>query len=746
MRSIKPQNLLLTGPLPLEEIYDPEKTPEAEEQRRQANFSTEKFVLKIADFGFARHLQNTSLAETLCGSPLYMAPEILQHHRYDAKADLWSVGTVLFEMITGEPPFHGENHIDLLRNIQRKAVRLPKDVKVSKECVNLLRGLLNRNPISRAGFKEFFEACDAFVSLGCNGATVIDNGTCRRRIGGATDLGTIPENGSESLMTVATHSSGQHQQHPVSKSSQTAPIPIESSTALVRTPDAMKGRMLTPLVASPPTSYGVPSMTELPPIIAPKPHPVDLQGSADESSFVMVEHGSLPPKSPMEETPATTAVVSHHYSDRHQLQHSPSDSPGFLMNIAPVLRRGEYITLRQPKGMLSTSPGTGGALMGMFTGRPLITNAAGDGLEADSKIKSAAKMLAAAEDVGRRAISVAHLGDKLAYLAIRLAMVMESSGNSVFSVTPMEGIEEEEGHDSGEVTDDSSSTEIMASNRPRRSSSVSMGDEHKTGEEDIEDMPFALQTETNPLVSAGLPTRPSVPMNRDDNITNRRTSAKPTPALIRANFSEALTCYVKALKMLKGAVGATETSMKDLESLSAKRLTMDHQSQISQVRKRCDVTLSWLGNQFQGVLERADASNVELGKLHFPATSTENPRIPSVEELLYNHALGFGREGAVKHLLGHYEAARACYRAAGLLAETLLMEQKVQDEDRKTLEDFVDGFSQQIAELDSLLVQQSRMSASSAANSIVSSRRGLQSMNSSPPLAHAPFALHSAPL
>jgi serine/threonine-protein kinase ULK2 len=80
-RDIKPQNLLLTGPLPLDELNDPERSPEAEEQRRRANFATHDFCLKIADFGFARHLQSTSLAETLCGSPLYMAPEILQHHR-----------------------------------------------------------------------------------------------------------------------------------------------------------------------------------------------------------------------------------------------------------------------------------------------------------------------------------------------------------------------------------------------------------------------------------------------------------------------------------------------------------------------------------------------------------------------------------------------------------------------------------------------------------------------------------------
>ncbi|EED91594.1 hypothetical protein THAPSDRAFT_269100, partial [Thalassiosira pseudonana CCMP1335] len=130
-RDIKPQNLLLTGTLPA-------------------------FSLKIADFGFARHLSGVDLAETMCGSPLYMAPEILLGQKYDAKADLWSVGTVLFEMIAGKTPFHGENHMDLLNNIKQKAVRLPPDVRVSKECVNLLRILLDRKPHTRADFKAFY--------------------------------------------------------------------------------------------------------------------------------------------------------------------------------------------------------------------------------------------------------------------------------------------------------------------------------------------------------------------------------------------------------------------------------------------------------------------------------------------------------------------------------------------------------------------------------------------------------------
>lgn len=80
-RDIKPQNLLLTGALPLDETNDPDITPEEEAMRREANFPSAQYSLKIADFGFARHLQTASLAETLCGSPLYMAPEILQHHR-----------------------------------------------------------------------------------------------------------------------------------------------------------------------------------------------------------------------------------------------------------------------------------------------------------------------------------------------------------------------------------------------------------------------------------------------------------------------------------------------------------------------------------------------------------------------------------------------------------------------------------------------------------------------------------------
>ena len=75
-------------------------------------------------------MSNASLVETLYRSPLYIAPEILQHYQYDAKADLWSVGAVVFKMLAIYPSFNENNYIDLLRNIQRKAIKLPKEVSI----------------------------------------------------------------------------------------------------------------------------------------------------------------------------------------------------------------------------------------------------------------------------------------------------------------------------------------------------------------------------------------------------------------------------------------------------------------------------------------------------------------------------------------------------------------------------------------------------------------------------------------
>uniref|UniRef100_A0A7N0RH35 Protein kinase domain-containing protein n=2 Tax=Kalanchoe fedtschenkoi TaxID=63787 RepID=A0A7N0RH35_KALFE len=132
-RDLKPQNLLLST-------------------------NDNKAVLKIADFGFARLLQPRGLAETLCGSPLYMAPEIMQLQKYDAKADMWSVGAILFQLVTGRTPFNGNSQVQLLQNIIKSTDLYfpPNNNGLTSDCKDLCRKLLRRNPVERLTFEEFF--------------------------------------------------------------------------------------------------------------------------------------------------------------------------------------------------------------------------------------------------------------------------------------------------------------------------------------------------------------------------------------------------------------------------------------------------------------------------------------------------------------------------------------------------------------------------------------------------------------
>lgn len=87
-----------------------------------------------------------------------MAPEILRYEKYNAKADLWSVGAVLYEMVTGRPPFRANNHVDLLSNIEKgnDVIKFPSSSTVSAEVRLLIRSLLKKNPTERMGFAEFF--------------------------------------------------------------------------------------------------------------------------------------------------------------------------------------------------------------------------------------------------------------------------------------------------------------------------------------------------------------------------------------------------------------------------------------------------------------------------------------------------------------------------------------------------------------------------------------------------------------
>ena len=113
--------------------------------------------LKIGDFGFAKEFDEMDLKNTYCGSPLYMAPEILHYKKYDIKSDLWSVGVIIFEMITGNPPYHVKNFYQLMKMIDKDITLTPPyNTTISLKLQVLLSKLLIKNPVFRMGWDDFF--------------------------------------------------------------------------------------------------------------------------------------------------------------------------------------------------------------------------------------------------------------------------------------------------------------------------------------------------------------------------------------------------------------------------------------------------------------------------------------------------------------------------------------------------------------------------------------------------------------
>uniref|UniRef100_A0A8C8J4V6 non-specific serine/threonine protein kinase n=1 Tax=Oncorhynchus tshawytscha TaxID=74940 RepID=A0A8C8J4V6_ONCTS len=137
-RDLKPQNILLS--------YTSRKRS-----------SIHGIRIKIADFGFARYLQSNMMAATLCGSPMYMAPEVIMSQNYDAKADMWSIGTVVYQCLVGKPPFQANSPQDLRMFYEKNKSLLPIIPReTSPPLGNLLLGLLQRNQKDRMDFDAFF--------------------------------------------------------------------------------------------------------------------------------------------------------------------------------------------------------------------------------------------------------------------------------------------------------------------------------------------------------------------------------------------------------------------------------------------------------------------------------------------------------------------------------------------------------------------------------------------------------------
>lgn len=108
----------------------------------------------IADFGLADYYNASGkYLFTRCGTPGYVAPELLQDKLYDYKVDVFSVGILMYLLITGHPPFEGKDYDEVVIKNYRGKIDYDR-VKLSEHGLSLLKGLLNLNPIERLSAQE----------------------------------------------------------------------------------------------------------------------------------------------------------------------------------------------------------------------------------------------------------------------------------------------------------------------------------------------------------------------------------------------------------------------------------------------------------------------------------------------------------------------------------------------------------------------------------------------------------------
>ena len=88
--------------------------------------------LKLIDFGLGKKLKEDRTF-TLCGTPQYMAPEALDQKGYGTSVDFWSLGILVYEMLTGQTPFDAEDPFQVFQNIRKNEIKYPRWLKSSSK-------------------------------------------------------------------------------------------------------------------------------------------------------------------------------------------------------------------------------------------------------------------------------------------------------------------------------------------------------------------------------------------------------------------------------------------------------------------------------------------------------------------------------------------------------------------------------------------------------------------------------------
>jgi len=110
--------------------------------------------IKMVDFGFSKHIDAGRKTWTFCGTPEYVAPEIILNKGHDRAVDFWSLGILMYELLTGTPPFTASDPMKVYNIILRGFDQIDVPRHVSRTAVTLMKRFCKENPVERIGYQK----------------------------------------------------------------------------------------------------------------------------------------------------------------------------------------------------------------------------------------------------------------------------------------------------------------------------------------------------------------------------------------------------------------------------------------------------------------------------------------------------------------------------------------------------------------------------------------------------------------
>ena len=112
-------------------------------------------VAKLTDFGWSNYVDSKEIRRTYCGTPVYLAPEMIKEIGHDEHLDIWCIGVLLFELLTGNVPFKGKDIDSLNNNILSLKISWPKDINLVAK--NLILKILKPDPGERISLRDMLK-------------------------------------------------------------------------------------------------------------------------------------------------------------------------------------------------------------------------------------------------------------------------------------------------------------------------------------------------------------------------------------------------------------------------------------------------------------------------------------------------------------------------------------------------------------------------------------------------------------